>query len=174
MSPEQARALEIDHRTDIWSLGVVLYEAMTGHTPHKFTQISQLLISICSEEPLPIQQFKPDLPDEVAALVHRALQRDPARRFQSAAEMLAAVRAVVGGIDIEAPALPDLGTHAQARPAPPPAGASGPGLNGATDSSKELAPTISAGTYERVVSSDVGQSEFDKYHLIALLGHGGM
>ncbi|APR88023.1 Serine/threonine protein kinase [Minicystis rosea] len=93
MSPEQARGLkEIDRRSDIWSLGVVLYQALTGRTPHQGSDaLGELIISICTEEPTPIQELAPWVPARVAAVAHAAMRFDPAHRFQSAAEMLRAI-----------------------------------------------------------------------------------
>ncbi|WP_437338781.1 protein kinase domain-containing protein [Sorangium sp. So ce394] len=93
MSPEQARGLrDIDHRTDIWSLGVVLYHALTGHVPHEHIHaLGDLILAICTEGPPPIRARAPWVPAEVAALVQRALERDPDRRFPSAAAMLDAM-----------------------------------------------------------------------------------
>ncbi len=94
MSPEQAMGLKtIDHRTDIWSLGAVLNEALTGRTPHHDKDtFGQLIIAICSTPPQPIQQLAPWIPPHVAELVHRALRLDPNERFASAAAMLDALR----------------------------------------------------------------------------------
>src|SRR5262249_15250969 len=96
MSPEQAKGLvTVDHRTDIWSLGVVLYEAIAGRTPHVYDTVGQLILAICSEDAPSIQQFAPEVPNDVAELIHRAIQRDPDARFQSASEMLDAIEALV-------------------------------------------------------------------------------
>jgi serine/threonine-protein kinase len=94
MSPEQARGQkDIDLRTDLWSLGAVLYQALTGRTPyHHITALGQLIIAICSEPPPPVQDFAPWVSPEVASIVHRCLQQDPNRRFQSAAQMFEAIR----------------------------------------------------------------------------------
>ncbi|XXT18666.1 protein kinase [Sorangium sp. So ce429] len=94
MSPEQAVGQrEIDHRTDLWSLGAVLYQALAGRTPyHDIKALGQLILAICSTPVPPLQDFAPWVPPEIAAVVHRCLQQDPARRFQSAQEMLSAIR----------------------------------------------------------------------------------
>ncbi|WP_437633696.1 serine/threonine protein kinase [Sorangium sp. So ce854] len=94
MSPEQAVGQrEIDHRTDIWSLGAVLYQALSGRTPfHDIKALGQLILSICSSPVPPLQDFAPWVPPEIAAVVHRCLQQDPARRFQSAQDLLATLR----------------------------------------------------------------------------------
>ena len=95
MSPEQAMGRKtIDHRTDIWSLGVVLYEALCGKTPHGHAEtVGELVIRICGEPPQLVQERAPWVPPEVAAIVHRAMALDPGARFASAAEMFAAIKA---------------------------------------------------------------------------------
>ncbi len=94
MSPEQARGTKnIDHRADIWSLGIVLYQALTGRTPyHHIDALGELIIAICSEPPKPVQDFAPWVSKDIAAIVHRALQLDPSQRYQSAQEMLNAIK----------------------------------------------------------------------------------
>jgi serine/threonine-protein kinase len=90
MSPEQAQGLKtIDHRTDIWSLGAVMYEALSGRTPHhEVTGLGELMIAICTRPPRALGDIAPWVPREVADIVHRALSIDVTRRFSSATEML--------------------------------------------------------------------------------------
>jgi hypothetical protein len=97
MSPEQARGDKtIDGRSDLWSLGVVLYEALTGATPHEDdVSFGRIILSVCSKQ-VRIAERAPGTPRDVAAIVDRALELDPARRFQSAGEMIDAIRAIVG------------------------------------------------------------------------------
>jgi serine/threonine protein kinase len=97
MPPEQARGRkQIDWRADVWSLGVVLYRALAGRTPHTRTEsVLDLLMTICMVPPPPIEQLAPGIAPEVAAITDRALRLDPAERFQSAAEMRAAIEALI-------------------------------------------------------------------------------
>jgi eukaryotic-like serine/threonine-protein kinase len=97
MSPEQAKgAKTIDHRTDIWSLGVVLYEALCGVTPHAHVDtLGGLIVAICSEPPRLVQEHAAWIPPEIANVVHTALALDQSARYQSAREMLDAIRALL-------------------------------------------------------------------------------
>jgi eukaryotic-like serine/threonine-protein kinase len=97
MSPEQARGSKtIDHRADIWSLGVVLYQALAGRTPYQDIEaLGELIIAICSTPPPLVQEFAPWVHPDVASIVHRALHYDREQRFQSAAEMLDAIKALL-------------------------------------------------------------------------------
>ncbi|AUX38398.1 MULTISPECIES: serine/threonine-protein kinase [Sorangium] len=96
MSPEQARGIKtIDHRTDIWSLGVVLYRALTGRTPHQGADaIGALILAICTRPPPLVQDLAPWVPAEVAFLCHTALRIEADGRFRSAEAMLHGIRAL--------------------------------------------------------------------------------
>ena len=89
MSPEQARgARDLDHRADLWSLGAILFRAVTGSPAFEGASAVDVLVRICAG-PLPVpSHVAPDLPPELDAFFARALDRDPARRFGSAREMV--------------------------------------------------------------------------------------
>ena len=100
MSPEQIEALpEIDHRTDIWSMGTILYEALAGAPPFSETTFTRLVIAICHKEPPELTTRVPGLPQAVADVVRHAMKRDVAERFASADEFLKALLASVPDLD---------------------------------------------------------------------------
>ena len=130
MSPEQAAGEKtIDRRTDIWSLGVVLYQCLGGRTPHHdATTVGKLILKICQEPAAPIGQLAPWVSPELAEIVHRAIAIDPAARFQTMDEMLAALRPLApGGFGIRAAMLAGVTSEEKERraistpPAPVPA-----------------------------------------------------
>ncbi len=86
MSPEQVKGLDLDSRTDIFSLGVVLYEWLAGHAPFASEKPEELFDSICHEDPAPISSFQ-SVPAEVEAIVRKALAKNPHDRFQTAGEI---------------------------------------------------------------------------------------
>ncbi|MEM8712148.1 MAG: serine/threonine-protein kinase, partial [Planctomycetota bacterium] len=88
MSPEQVRASRsgVDHRTDVYSLGVVLFEAISGEAPFQGRSPHEILMAIAAEEARPLRELVPDVPVGLAAIVNRALVRDPSKRFQTALE----------------------------------------------------------------------------------------
>jgi eukaryotic-like serine/threonine-protein kinase len=98
MAPEQARGVKaVDHRADVWSLGVVLYQALAAHAPNQEIEaLGELIVTICTQAPRPVEESAPWISPGVAAIVRRALRLDPGERFQSAAEMLEAIRAELG------------------------------------------------------------------------------
>ena len=99
MSPEQVRGHKsIDHRADLWSLGIVLYEALAGRTPHQDAEtLGELIITICSELPRPVQELAPWVPPSIAAILSGAIRFDPAERFPSAAAMFEAIKPLLQG-----------------------------------------------------------------------------
>ncbi len=97
MSPEQVRGEDVDHRTDIWSLGVLLYEMVTGHLPFQAEYEPAAMYSILNENPRPMVAFRPDTPVELEHIVETALAKGVEERYQKAADMNGDLRALRAG-----------------------------------------------------------------------------
>lgn len=87
MSPEQARGLEVDARTDIWSLAVMLYEAVTGKLPFDGLTASDVIASILKTEPAPLTRFSPTAPAELQRIIRKALRKEREERYQTIKDM---------------------------------------------------------------------------------------
>ncbi|MBL8148307.1 MAG: protein kinase, partial [Blastocatellia bacterium] len=88
VSPEQCRCEELDQRTDIYSLGVIFYEMLTGRVPFTANHVSLILLQHATEQPALPSEYRPELNDAVVAFVMKALEKDRNRRFQSSEEMI--------------------------------------------------------------------------------------
>ncbi|OLD64092.1 MAG: hypothetical protein AUI47_07385 [Acidobacteria bacterium 13_1_40CM_2_68_5] len=87
MSPEQLQGREVDHRADIFSLGVILYQMATGVRPFKGDSAAEITSSILRDTPAPVIELRRDLPDLLGRIVRRCLEKDPKRRYQSALDI---------------------------------------------------------------------------------------
>ena len=88
MSPEQARGLEVDARTDLFSLGVTLYEMVAGRAPFVGVTASDVMASVLRTQPTPLVQVVSDSPTELDRIVTKALEKDPEERYQSAKDLI--------------------------------------------------------------------------------------
>jgi len=104
MSPEQARGEidRIDERSDVWGLGAVLYEILTGHPPHEGRTRQEIVVRAGRQPVRPVRERCPEAPAELAAIAEKALHRDPRRRYQTARAMADDVRAYMTGEKVAA------------------------------------------------------------------------
>jgi serine/threonine-protein kinase len=98
MSPEQVLGLPLDHRSDLFSLGSLLYEMLTGEAPFRAATAAATLARVCSYRPLPAQRLRTEVPAEVSALVERLLEKEPNARPRDAAEVAARLAEATAGL----------------------------------------------------------------------------
>jgi len=102
MSPEQARSESINHRTDIWSMGVILYEMLTGKLPYHGDFEQAIIYSILNEEPESISSIRNDIPIKLEQIIQKMLSKNPNLRFQSADELLKEFRELQNKTGVQA------------------------------------------------------------------------
>lgn len=120
MSPEQVRdAKRVDARTDIWSLGMILYELMTGEPAFNADTLPGICAAIAADAPAPIRERRPDVSPEVEAIVLRCLEKDPAKRFQSITELVKALAPFVPHSPVSSTLYASRGAQSIDGPGPP-------------------------------------------------------
>jgi serine/threonine-protein kinase len=102
MSPEQARGQKVDARTDIFSLGVVIYEMIAGRTPFEGETASHIIVSILEKEPAPLMRSSPDAPAELERIVTKALAKDADERYQTIKDLLIDLKRLKQRRDVDA------------------------------------------------------------------------
>ena len=116
MSPEQAEGGTVDHRTDLYALGVVLYQMLTGRAPFHSTTPHATLHAVIYEPPPPVRQLRPSLSPAIESVVMRSISKQPASRYQSGSDMVAALRAAQSGQSTVAVAAPPSTPAKDSRP----------------------------------------------------------
>src|SRR6266404_3272060 len=101
MSPEQVRGLQIDARTDIWSVGVVIYEMVAGSVPFKGATSTDVIASILDREPTTLARFFPEVPNELEWIVKKALRKHRDERYQTIRELMTDLKSLVRRLQFE-------------------------------------------------------------------------
>lgn len=142
LAPEQVEGRPVDARTDVYALGVVLYEALTGRPPFQAETDTATALARLHRDPLLPRQLRPGIPKELEAVVLRALARDPAGRYSSAAELRAALLAAPTSADPTVAEPRPLTPGARPTPAPPAAARPTPAPSFAQTERRWLLPTL--------------------------------
>ena len=116
MSPEQLSGLKVDGRSDLYSLGVMLYQLLTGQLPHQSDSMATLMYGIANQAPPDVRHYRPELPEALALVLALALEKRPELRYANGEQMAQDLAAVLADVLAAAPVL-DVAAASPARPA---------------------------------------------------------
>jgi serine/threonine protein kinase len=165
MSPEQARGTAIDERTDIWSVGVVLYEMLTAHAPFGGATTSDTIAAIIYKEPTPVLEFLPDATPELQRIIRKTLQKDRDRRYQHIKDLALDLKDLIYEIEHQA-----SGERIQRSYSPDIDLSENPTMIHQTHSTRDNALTTSGMNYSTVEKPQATPRAFPVVAAFALIG----
>jgi serine/threonine protein kinase/Flp pilus assembly protein TadD len=169
MSPEQARGIEVDGRTDIFSLGIVLYEMLAGRSPFEGATNHEVVAAILKEEPPPLSDFVEHVPVRLQEIVSRALRKDRDERYPTAREMLEDLRTLKQDLEFELK-LARAGKSVSAEAAGRPVSAGG----GVTSTDQFARPTAREPLARATMSGILHSTEHKRRGHLLLVGLGAL
>lgn len=165
MSPEQVRGLVVDARTDIWSLGVVLYEIAAGQAPFEGDTASDVIVSILEREPSPLIRYLPEVPTELQRIVRKALRKDREERYQTAKDMALDLKNLRRELELESE------QQHFVQPAVSSATRPGSALGTSVETARRTAPNMrEAGEARLTSSAEYLISEIKRHKRVSIIG----